>query len=230
MWSAISRATMSGVEPGPNGTMILTAFVGQSCAAAAAGASKSADNAKATLLFIELSLALLHVIIRATYPCVRVGAAIITGDAPSQAWSSRNCTGGQQWRDAGQPCLPTCHALYCLACQRASAIGISARLDRKTHGSGYSCARTGAVLRSTRLRDVARTARGGDQADRGGALQGTDVARFPRWAHPDRLRLRAVSGERLDQRVGSADVDLLRHTVLDVSREPQCCVRLQPWQ
>jgi hypothetical protein len=46
---------MSGVEPGPNGTMILTDFAGQSCAAATAGASKSANNAKATLLFIELS-------------------------------------------------------------------------------------------------------------------------------------------------------------------------------
>src|SRR5262245_18361199 len=115
-------------------------------------------------------------------------------------------------------CLATCHGFYCLTCQRASAIGIAARLDRRTHGSGYSCARTGAVLRSTRLRDVAHTARGGDQADRGEAVEWTDVARFPRWAHPDRLRLRAVSGDRLDQRVVSAGVNLLRHTALDVAR------------
>src|SRR5919201_2736151 len=75
-------------------------------------------------------------------------------------------------------CLATCHGFYCLACQPAWVIGISARLDRRTHGSGYSCARTGAVLRSTRLRDIALTARGGDQADRGGPLQGSDVAHF----------------------------------------------------
>src|SRR4029450_1565397 len=84
---------MSGVEPGPNGTMILTAFVGHSWAAATAGANNSANNAKATLLFIELfRSASCH--LRAAYLCVRVGAAIITGDAPSQAWSSRNRSGG----------------------------------------------------------------------------------------------------------------------------------------
>jgi hypothetical protein len=46
---------MSGVEPGPKGTMSLTVFVGQSCAEATAGESKSADNTKATLLFIAFS-------------------------------------------------------------------------------------------------------------------------------------------------------------------------------
>jgi len=54
MWSPISRPTMSGVEPGPNGTIILTDFAGHSCAAAR-GACKSAHNANAMLLFIELS-------------------------------------------------------------------------------------------------------------------------------------------------------------------------------
>jgi hypothetical protein len=57
MWSAISRATMSGVEPGPNGTMILTVFVGQSCAAAGTAANNSPDSAKAKRLFIEFSRA-----------------------------------------------------------------------------------------------------------------------------------------------------------------------------
>jgi hypothetical protein len=46
---------MSGVEPGPNGTMILTVFVGQSCAAAGTQANNSPDKAKATRLFIEFS-------------------------------------------------------------------------------------------------------------------------------------------------------------------------------
>jgi hypothetical protein len=47
---------MSGVEPGPNGTMTRTVFVGQSCAAAVTGANNSAENANAKLLFISLSL------------------------------------------------------------------------------------------------------------------------------------------------------------------------------
>jgi hypothetical protein len=55
MWSAISRPTMSGVEPGPNGTMILTVFVGQSCAAAGTHANSSPDKAKTKRLFIEFS-------------------------------------------------------------------------------------------------------------------------------------------------------------------------------
>jgi hypothetical protein len=46
---------MSGVEPGPNGTMILTVFVGQSCAAAGTTANNSPDSAKAKRLFIEFS-------------------------------------------------------------------------------------------------------------------------------------------------------------------------------
>jgi len=45
---------MSGVEPGPNGTMTLTDFAGHSCATAR-GANKNAHNANAMLLFIELS-------------------------------------------------------------------------------------------------------------------------------------------------------------------------------
>jgi len=44
---------MSGVEPGPNGTMIRTVFVGHACAAAVTGANKSADKANAKLLFID---------------------------------------------------------------------------------------------------------------------------------------------------------------------------------
>jgi hypothetical protein len=74
---------MSGVEPGPNGTMILTGFVGHSCAAAR-GANKSAHNANATLLFIELSLALSS----SAQRLLRrrgVDAALITVDALSQA-------------------------------------------------------------------------------------------------------------------------------------------------
>src|SRR5215471_5168545 len=47
---------MSGVEPGPNGTMIRTVFVGHACAAAVTGANKSADNSNAKLFFIRLSL------------------------------------------------------------------------------------------------------------------------------------------------------------------------------
>ena len=39
--------TMSGVEPGPNGTTILTVLVGHSCAAAAAGMNSAAANATA---------------------------------------------------------------------------------------------------------------------------------------------------------------------------------------
>jgi hypothetical protein len=51
--SAISRATKSGVEPGPNGTTILTVFVGQSCAAAGTSASSDPANAIARLVFIQ---------------------------------------------------------------------------------------------------------------------------------------------------------------------------------
>src|SRR5271163_2662393 len=44
-FSAISRATISGVEPAPNGTMIFTVFAGQSCASAGtAMACKAAKN------------------------------------------------------------------------------------------------------------------------------------------------------------------------------------------
>jgi hypothetical protein len=39
--SARSRPTMSGVEPGANGTMIRTGFVGQSCPACPAGCAAS---------------------------------------------------------------------------------------------------------------------------------------------------------------------------------------------
>src|SRR6266545_4162721 len=109
---------MSGVEPGPNGTMILTGFVGHCCAAATAGANKSANNAKATLLFIELSRSA-RVIIRGAYLCVRVRAAIITGDAPSQAWSSRNRSGDSNGetqaalpRDLPWPLLPRLPARF----------------------------------------------------------------------------------------------------------------------
>ena len=65
--SAISRATMSGVEPGPNGTMILTVLVGQSCAAAGVSASSDPANAIAGVLFIRHALApaSLAVVIRA---------------------------------------------------------------------------------------------------------------------------------------------------------------------
>src|SRR6185437_10057311 len=55
MRSPISRPTMSGVEPGPNGTMMRTVFVGHSCATAVAAASNSADKANAKLLFIDPS-------------------------------------------------------------------------------------------------------------------------------------------------------------------------------
>src|SRR5262245_22221763 len=53
MWSASIRPIRSGVEPGPNGTTILTVFVGQSCAATGARPSHRPSNAKAKLLFIE---------------------------------------------------------------------------------------------------------------------------------------------------------------------------------
>jgi len=53
--SAISRATMSGVDPGPNGTTILTVFAGQSCAAAGASASSDAATAIVRFVFIRLS-------------------------------------------------------------------------------------------------------------------------------------------------------------------------------
>ena len=43
-WSAIRRATTSGVEPAPNGTTIFTGLVGQSCAAAGRAARKSAEQ------------------------------------------------------------------------------------------------------------------------------------------------------------------------------------------
>src|SRR5262249_16404901 len=46
---------MSGVEPGPKGTISLTVFVGQSCAEATVGESKRGDNTKAMLLFIVFS-------------------------------------------------------------------------------------------------------------------------------------------------------------------------------
>src|SRR4249919_2769509 len=43
--SATRRATISGVDPGPNGTMIRTVFVGQSCASAdSAGRSRKSEN------------------------------------------------------------------------------------------------------------------------------------------------------------------------------------------
>jgi len=55
MWSAISRPIMSGVEPGPNGTMIRTVLAGQSCAAAGATASNIVEKARAKVLFIKLA-------------------------------------------------------------------------------------------------------------------------------------------------------------------------------
>ena len=45
--SATTRPTMSGVEPGPNGTISRSGFVGQSCAAAGAIAASEASRAKA---------------------------------------------------------------------------------------------------------------------------------------------------------------------------------------
>jgi len=76
---------MSGVEPGPNGTMTLTDFAGHSCATAR-GANKNAHNANPMLLFIELSR---HG--RAADLARKgVAAALITVDAPSQAWIDRS--------------------------------------------------------------------------------------------------------------------------------------------
>src|SRR5215468_2622932 len=87
------------------------------------------------------------------------------------------------------------------------------------HGAGDSCARTCRLPWGACLRDVACTARRGDQARRGVALQGADVVGLPRRAHSDRLRLRAVSGDRLDRRVVAARMDLLRHAAIDVAGE-----------
>src|SRR6516165_9527667 len=87
------------------------------------------------------------------------------------------------------------------------------------HGAGDSRARTCRLPRGACLRDVACTARRGDQADWRVALQGADVFGLPRRPHSDRLRLRAVSGDRLDRRVVSARMDLLRHAAIDVAGE-----------
>src|SRR4051794_18396394 len=57
--SATSRATTSGVEPGPNGTMIFTVLVGQSCAPAGAVVSSVATSAESTNF--TTATALLHV-------------------------------------------------------------------------------------------------------------------------------------------------------------------------
>src|SRR6187549_347564 len=52
--SATRRATMSGVDPAPNGTTIRTVFPGQSCAGAgAAAANKSAMTAYFGSRYIE---------------------------------------------------------------------------------------------------------------------------------------------------------------------------------
>src|SRR5215831_14594910 len=88
-----------------------------------------------------------------------------------------------------------------------------------SHGAGDSRARTCRFPRGSCLRHVAWTARRGDLARRGVALQGADVVALCRRAHSDRIRLRAVSRDGLDRRVVPARMDLLRHAAVDVASE-----------
>src|SRR5215468_11391198 len=87
------------------------------------------------------------------------------------------------------------------------------------HGAGDTCARACRLPRGACLRDVACTARRGDQADRRVALQGAVVVGLVCRAHSDWVRLRAVSGDRVDRRVVPARMDLLRHAAVDVAGE-----------
>src|SRR6516225_2180741 len=105
-----------------------------------------------------------------------------------------------------------------LRLQRATRMSTGFRRGL-SHGAGDSRARTCRFPRSACLRHVARTARRGDQACRGAALQGADVVALSRRAHSDWIRLRAVSRDRLDRRVVPARMDLLRHAAVDVAGE-----------
>src|SRR4051794_11023512 len=208
--SAISRATMSGVEPGPNGTTILTLFVGHSCAAAAAGINSAAANAMARVLFIG-SLARSAMRSTNTYP-------VITGDLCAAGEESTGCplsAGKTTLGRRATACLRTCHSLYCRRLDWfQNTEQHEARLRR---GHGRTGGRTGVVSRRACVRDLARTARRRDRAHRGVALQGADVGRRARGTGADRLRLRALSGHRLGPGLVSTTMDELRHPAADVA-------------
>jgi hypothetical protein len=119
MWSPISRPTMSGVEPGPNGTMTRTVFVGQSCAAAVTGANNSAENANAKLFFISLSLLTMRSSRSASSLALLVFLrggdcmiSVITGEAIASMDLPRSQSRSRGAPTQGPPCLATCHGLY----------------------------------------------------------------------------------------------------------------------
>src|SRR5262249_19110386 len=66
--SATRRATMSGVDPGPNGTTIRTVFGGQSCAANPAIKTGSSKSPAMTRF------------------AIRYNVAQVIGDVPGAAW------------------------------------------------------------------------------------------------------------------------------------------------
>src|SRR5262245_17645009 len=213
--SAISRATMSGVDPGPNGTTILTVFVGQSCAAAGASAHSDPANAIARLVFIRFSRILCH----ATSHSSRAIGSLQAGSLPqrrlSRASSAARVT-------ALPPDLPW------PLLRPLSAVPGHARRRRDSHGPiGH---RTGVVSRRACLRDAARAARRRDRAHRRVALQGIDGARLAGRAHRDRLRLRPLPRDRLDRDLVAAAMDLSHHRVADVAGKHLRRCRLCPRQ
>src|SRR5262249_19715090 len=113
MWSAISRPIMSGVEPGPNGTMIRTVLAGQSCAAAGATASNIVEKARAKVLFIKLAFLSMRSSSCADPVIARragVEAAVLRAARPRSPGGRRATIFSIAYRP---PCLGTCHSLYC---------------------------------------------------------------------------------------------------------------------
>src|SRR5258705_1483038 len=109
--SPISRATMSGVEPGPNGTTILTVLVGHSCAAAGGSASHSPSRASVSLRIPESLLAIAprrpspsaKAVCRRRHSCLFDFRRMLKRKPDTYISAVGR-----------PPCLQTCHGFYCV--------------------------------------------------------------------------------------------------------------------